>query len=284
MSKRSTRMQIAQETVAVLSAGFYTLPGGRQVSIQDDLTAARSVLYRPDDFGSLFSQRDRLLSERGNDTPTRFEVANETTLHAARRLLDRAPATRPLALNFASARHPGGGFLSGSQAQEESLARASGLYACLNQCRGMYDANARTSSCLYTDHMIYSPDVPVFRDDEGAFLERAYRLSFVTAPAVNVRALRHDHGRDIERVMLSRMEKILSVALIHGHDTLILGAWGCGVFRNDPRRVAAWFHQHLTGAGRFATAFRTVIFAVLDGTADQSTIAPFQRYFGSSQT
>src|SRR5205823_7936071 len=99
--------------------------------------------------------------EPGN-TPTRFEVANETTLAAARRLL--TAGLRPVALNFASATAPGGGFLSGARAQEESLARSSGLYACLVG-NAMYEFHRPRHDPMYTHYAIYSPDVPVFRTD-----------------------------------------------------------------------------------------------------------------------
>jgi uncharacterized protein (TIGR02452 family) len=286
MSKRSTRVQTAQQTVTILNQGAYVHPSGGPVRLGDELAAAcsGSVLYCPDDFGSVFRRRDQLLRDRP-PFPVAFEVLNETTLHAARRLVEAEPGTRVLALNFASARHPGGGFLQGSQAQEESLARASGLYACITQFRAMYEANAHSPSLLYTDHMIYSPDVPVFRDDDDALLEQFYPVSFVTAPAVNVGAQRRndpDRLREVEPVMLARMEKVLSLAVVHGHDVLVLGAWGCGVFANDPEQVAGWFLGHLTGGGTFRGAFRRVVFAVLDRTADQSTIRPFERGFGTA--
>jgi uncharacterized protein (TIGR02452 family) len=284
MSKRTTRAQVAKETLTILEQGVYRHADGQRISLREALASAhsRSVLYSPDDFQKVFQQRDQLLRDR----PPRsiaFEVVNETTLHAAQQHLNGDPGARVLALNFASARHPGGGFLKGSQAQEESLARASGLYSCIAPFRAMYDANARFPSCLYTDHMIYSPDVPVFRDDEDALLERPYPLSFVTAPAVNIGALRRNEPEKLQQVepmMLARMEKVLSLAVVHGHEVLVLGAWGCGVFGNDPVRVADWFQRHLTGAGTFCQAFHKVIFAVLDRTADRSTIRPFERHFG----
>jgi uncharacterized protein (TIGR02452 family) len=288
MSKRTTRAQVAQETLAILAEGAYQLPDGQRIRLHTELTAARSrsILYTPEHFQEVLDQRNQLLRDR-LPTPTAFEVVNETTLHAARRLLESDPDARLLALNFASARHPGGGFLKGSQAQEESLARASGLYACLWACRALYEANARFPSCLYTDHMIYAPDVPVFRDDEDALLEKPYPLSMVTAPAVNLGALRRNEPEklgQVEPVMRTRMEKILSLAVLHGHAVLILGAWGCGVFGNDPERVARWFHSHLTGEGIFSRAFRKVVFAVLDRTEDRSTIRPFERYFGRPES
>lgn len=284
MSTRTTRAQVAQQTLTILEEGAYLHPSGGRVSLRDALASARSrsVLYSPNDFDEVFGRRDRTLLDRPL-IPLAFEVRNETTLHAARRVAQEEPGTRVLVLNFASARHPGGGFLKGSQAQEESLARASGLYACLTQHPEMYDTNARFPSCLYTDHMIYSPDVPVFRDDEDALLEQPYPVSFVTAPAVNLGALQRNEPEQLGRVeptMLGRIEKVLSLAVVHGHDVLVLGAWGCGVFANDPEQVAGWFHGHLAGEGRFRRAFRKVIFAVLDRTAERSTIRPFERHFG----
>jgi uncharacterized protein (TIGR02452 family) len=283
MSKRATRAQVAQETVAILEKGRYPGPAGQPVVLCADLEAARSgsALYQPEDFGEVFRRRDEALRARGDRPAVAFEVVNETTLHAARRLLEEG-AERVLALNFASARNPGGGFLKGSQAQEESLARASGLYACIAPQTEMYEVNRQHPSCLYTDHMIYSPDVPVFRDDEDNLLERHFPVSFVTAPAVNAGAVRHNepnHVSRIEPVMLSRIEKVLSVAVVHGHETLVLGAWGCGVFANDPEQVAAWFARHLRGDGLFRAAFHRVVFAVLDRTADSSAIRPFEKWF-----
>jgi uncharacterized protein (TIGR02452 family) len=195
-------------------------------------------------------------------------------------LVGHDPGARVLALNFASAKNPGGGFLNGSQAQEESLARASGLYACISPHRAMYEANRRCPSCLYTDHIIYSPDVPVFRDDADALLDEPYLVSFLTAPAVNagvVRAREPQNATRIEAVMLGRVEKVLAVAAVNGHDALVLGAWGCGVFGNEPEQVAGWFAAHLTGTGRFRAAFRRVVFAVLDRTPGMATIEPFIR-------
>src|SRR5262245_42769281 len=125
MTTRATRARIAQETLAILRAGDYTSTAGTPVDLRVALESARtrSVLYRPADFDDVCATRERLLAQHVKHGPATFEVVNETTLHAARRLLD-AGTNRVLALNFASAKNPGGGFLNGSQAQEESLARA----------------------------------------------------------------------------------------------------------------------------------------------------------------
>jgi uncharacterized protein (TIGR02452 family) len=189
---RTTRAQVARQTLEILDRGFYESRAGQVVRIEGALEAALSgsIHYRPTDFDEVFALRDRIMAERGVQTPIEFEVVNETTLSAAGRLAQADDNANPLALNFASAKNPGGGFLKGSQAQEESLARASGLYRCVVQMQAMYEANRRLRSCLYTDNMIYSPQVPVLRDDGDQLLEAPYLVSFVTAPAVNAGVVR----------------------------------------------------------------------------------------------
>jgi uncharacterized protein (TIGR02452 family) len=206
-------------------------------------------------------------------------VQNETTLAAARRLI---VDHRTIALNVASARNPGGGFLSGSEAQEESLARSSSLFACLDG-RSMYPFHRRHDDTLYTDYVIYSPSVVVFRNNDGKLLETPFTCSFLTAPAPNAGAvLQRDptRGDELSRGLQSRINKVLSVAAAQGYDAIILGAWGCGVFKNDPRDVAAQFQAALTGD--FDGVFRLIYFAVLDRSSGGVVIAPFEQAFGGS--
>ena len=108
-----------------------------------------------------------------------IELANETTLVASRRLVDAG--YRPVALNVALAKHPGGGFLTGARAQEESLARSSALFACLDG-NPMYDFHRARQDPMYSDYALYSPDVPVIRADDGTLLDDPYMCSFVTCP------------------------------------------------------------------------------------------------------
>ena len=143
----------------------------------------------------------------------------------------------------------------------------------------MYNHNRSCGTCLYSDYMIYSPKVPVLRDDRGALLDTAYAASFVTSPAVNAGAVERNEPhnvRFIETTMSARVDRVLWVMCQEGHSTLLLGAWGCGVFRNDPSMVARLFFNALrtTFAGRFAR----VVFAVLDTRADERIIGPFRRH------
>jgi uncharacterized protein (TIGR02452 family) len=284
MASRETRARVAQETLDILERGQYRAPSGELISIRDELESARSrsVMYNPAESEQLclcYDSGSRPTDDRSEST---FTVVNAASLCAARDILALDAQCRVLVLNFASARNPGGGFLKGSQAQEESLARASALYACLERFPEMYEANRRFRSCLYTDHMIYAPDVPVFRDDNDTLLDEPCRVSFLTAPAVNAGAVRMNEPANVPRiepVMRSRMEKLLTIAAAHDHPVLVLGAWGCGVFANNPDQVAAWFAHFLRGEWRFRRVFRQVIFAVLDWTPQGSTIGPFERHF-----
>jgi uncharacterized protein (TIGR02452 family) len=211
-------------------------------------------------------------------------VERESTLSAARRLVVDHGKTGVLCLNFASAKNPGGGFLGGSQAQEESLARSSALYASLCTQNGYYEANRACGTALYTDHMILSRDVPIFRDEAGQLLAEPYLLTILTAPAVNAGAITKNKPQNEELIlptMASRIAKVLAVAAHAGYSHLILGAWGCGVFRNDANDVAELFASVLLGEGPFAHCFQSVTFAVLDTTPDEQFVGPFQCRFGN---
>lgn len=222
----SKRASLAKETVEIVNRGWYWVDGAGRVDIKSQVDAclAGTCLYRPEDFESLGKGRT------STNRATRFDVRNETTLTAARRLVVEQRANRTLVLNFASAKNPGGGFLGGSQAQEESLARSSALYASLQTQPDYYEENRACRTALYTDHMILSPKVPVFRNDDGDLLSEPYVVGMLTAPAVNAGAVKDNEAANVARVlptMASRIEKLLAVAAGRGYDQLVLGAWGC---------------------------------------------------------
>jgi uncharacterized protein (TIGR02452 family) len=236
-------------------------------------------LYRPEDGDALLTRGPRDAHATVTHGPT-IEVTSETTAQAARRLVERDGVARVAALNFASAKNPGGGFLGGAKAQEEDLARCSALYTCQLTQRAYYDANRAHGSLLYTDHLIYSPGVPFFRDDRLDLLEQPFACSIVTAPAPNAgEALRRDVSRAaISEALDRRTGKVLAVVEDNAERCLVLGAWGCGVFRNDPAEVAAVFARWLA-TPRFAAAFDRIVFAIYDRSAKQTTLRAFEQQF-----
>lgn len=153
-----------------------------------------------------------------------------------------------IALNFASAHKPGGGYVSGATAQEESLCRASGLYYTIKDVRGYYEQNERHKTADYTDGMIYSENVPVVRDDSGALLKTPVLCDFITCPAVNKGAARLPDS-EVNAIMKRRIDKIITLAASKKPDVVILGAFGCGVFRNSREDVLPLFEAAIERFG-----------------------------------
>jgi uncharacterized protein (TIGR02452 family) len=226
--------------------------------------------------------RQEVLAQPPLYPETLFEVVNETTLEAAARVVASDMFERVGVLNFASAKNPGGGFLGGAQAQEESLARSSGLYTSLQKCWEHYQFHRSLGTCLYSDRMIYSPQCPVFRTDDGTLLEKPYVVDFITSPAPNAGAIRRNEPENVEHivpVLRERGQKVLSLAAHQRCDALILGAWGCGVFQNDPATVAQMSSAHLSDGEPYWGRFKRVVFAVLDNSSAQTTVAAFREQF-----
>ncbi len=278
MNNRNGRASLAQETLKVIDQGFYhNQKGESQHLISLISNAVEGTQYVKDsDFDELYLKRDNVIHER-EGTRTVFEVTSESSLEAAHRLIVSENLKDVSCLNFASAKNPGGGFLGGSQAQEEALARSSALFPCISNNMEMYKYNRGRKTCLYSDHMQYSPNVPVFRDDDGSFLERPYLVSFITSPAVNAGALKGSEKKKLPEVMLRRTERVLTLAAANRQKTLILGAWGCGVFKNNPDDIASYFANHLLGDGIFSRVFDRVVFAIYG--RDPSNIDPFKTCF-----
>ncbi|MCL2733011.1 MAG: TIGR02452 family protein [Actinomycetia bacterium] len=276
---------LARENERIFAEGGYT-PGGGFVPLAEAIAAAAdgTRMFGPDPVP--------VPREPGEGAAARCTVTGESSTQAARRLTadhatgasQEADGDRVAVLNFASARNPGGGYVNGAQAQEEALCRASALYPCLLRAPEFYAHHRAVRDPFYSDRVIHSPGVPVFRDDRGALLDRPYRAGFLTCPAPNAGVIARtmpERGDEIGPALDARAERVLEVAVAHGYRRLVLGAWGCGVFRNDPARVAAAFARLLTGGGRFVDAVDEVVFAVLDRRADSPTRAAFAAAFAA---
>jgi uncharacterized protein (TIGR02452 family) len=277
---REQRIQVAMQTRNILVEGLYRAPDGSLVDITQNLRdcVKRTRVIGPGDWESIVEAGGAVADL---PAPAHIQVTGETTLGAARRLVEKEHCHHVLALNFASAHNPGGGFLSGSQAQEESLARSSALYSSLQAGREYYEENRRGKSLLYTDHAIFSPNVPVIRDDDGTLLNRPYVVSFLTMPAPNVGAMPTGDPdvRRVGEIFRRRVGYIFSLAAAEGYRELVLGAWGCGVFGNDPKEVAQIIHERLFGPDGWAGKFRRIIFAVLDRSPANPTLGAFENVF-----
>ncbi len=263
----------------LISQGFYRHPrtGAVPIAKSVQLAVEATRCYVPADLGWLLTD----LPSRATRPPARFEVTGETSLQAARRLSTQARGTVGV-LNFASATKPGGGYLTGATAQEEDMCRCSSLYRCLLQAGDYYPAHRTDGDPFYSHRVIYSPAVPVFRDHANVLLPRPYPVTFLSCPAPNAGKIAHDTPdrlAQIPRVLTARAAMILAVAYRHDVRRLVLGAWGCGVFRNAPNDVAAAFKTHLISGGQFFAHFEHIIFAVRDKTPRHSNLTAFKSTF-----
>ncbi|KAI0292800.1 hypothetical protein BC826DRAFT_1018246 [Russula brevipes] len=289
------RRRIADETLAAIERGEVQLQGSTY-SFRDVVShSIDNTLYFPPD--SILATWSTSTPASPSTSPAQLELCEGSTLQRARALLqelnfsaagDSGGPARVGVLNFASATKPGGGFLSGAQAQEESLARASTLYPSLvtPTATQFYDLHQRDRrDGFYSHAMIFSPSVIVLRDDAGAWVS-PHQIEIVTSAAVNAGVVRQRAGEDagpdtgarIEGVMRERMARILFLLEKQGIRNIVLGSFGTGVFRNDVSMIAdIWFDLLAEEGARFIHSFDRVVF----GIVDKRTVARFKAVFES---
>lgn len=186
-----------------------------------------------------------------------IRVTKHKTFEAATAIHQSHPEWRIAVLNFASATTPGGGVTKGSSAQEESLCRCSTLYPALTSNAlwdAYYSVNRAARNPLYTDALIYTPNVTICKTDDQ-FPERLEQSDWTEVDVITCAApnLRQRPGNmynldqsapvvvspeELLALHKSRARHILTVAASKGVDAIVLGAFGCGAFQNDPTVVA----------------------------------------------
>lgn len=244
--QREVYKSIAQETLAAVNQGFYEYNGNQIKIFLTPYTYydPQSSFLRPSSPKSI--------------NHTCFKIVKKTTIQACKDIYF-SHTISPCALVFASAKNPGGGWLKGANAQEESITRCSALYNAV-QGSPMYAQNMEKTNKrgVYTHAITYCPMVPIFRDEDGNYEAEIYYADFVLCPAVNLSICREN----AEEIMNERIDRILNVMCLQGKKYIILGSYGCGVFGNDPENIAIIFEELLNG--KYANVFDTVVFAVVD--------------------
>lgn len=162
-------------------------------------------------------------------------------------------------LNFASYRNPGGGFIGGSKAQEECLCHESFLYNVLSQKREFYDwNNQHKNRSLYRNRGMYTPGVIFMREDKQVSCD----VITCAAPNFSAASKNQVSSKENSKALKDRIRFILDIARENQVNTLILGAYGCGVFGQDAREVARIFKEYLENDYK---CFEKVIFAIPKG-------------------
>lgn len=277
--RRRRNREIFAETMRICQEGGYTTPSGKFVS----LPAANDVME-----ASVFYRNPPKVDDLPKVGTAICDAVNEDCIETACKLV--ADGYRPIMLNMANRCTPGGGVINGARSQEEALFRQSNL------CVSLYPFDERHASLLGlplgNGHYpmdrntggIYSGRVTFFRTsphDGDTLVETPFECAVVSVAALNRPDLSGD-GRLADWavwVTKSKIRTMLRIGLHHGHDAIVLGAWGCGAFRNSPEHMAQLFDEVLYEA-EFADKYRVVRFAVIeDHNSCHSNFAPFDRVF-----
>lgn len=199
--------------------------------------------------------------ELGTGSPayeTQFSIVDGDTFTIA------SEEVNPCCLNFASHKRPGGGYESVRylrmpiRTQEEDLFRRSDLPEIMDQpeVRRFYPLEGREG--LYCIANVY-------KDTKLDPVDRVFEVGIVTVPAVVKPRLPEQ-----QPLVNGKLRRVFEIAADQKHQTLILGAWGCGVFGNNPYMVANGFMD--LAMGDFKGVFEKVIFAVPNAASDNHLI------------
>lgn len=221
---------------------------------------------------------------------TEISVTASRSFEAAMRLRKEYPDAKIAVHNFASATNPGGGVTHGASAQEECLCRCSTLYPVISngKVREYYNYHRRKNDLRYSDACIYSPDIVIIKSDENVpqRLDKKdwCRVDVITCAAPNLNPKRYSDGErkiisdtELMELHIKRARAMLSVAAENGAEILVLGAFGCGAFRNNPFVVANAYKRVLS---EFAGCFKKIEFAVYCTQRDKSNYEIFKRILG----
>jgi len=261
-TRKAKLIEVFEDTLRILQ-NQGTLKNAVQNSIKS------SVIYEENNYPALSLKRfdDTIIS-----------VNKYRTFETAQYYKKKFPNAKIAVLNFASATNVGGGVTKGSSAQEESLCRTSTLYPVLNTADNLnnfYAYHRKRGDSKYTDRCIYMPDIFVIKSDTDfpSILPESkwIKVDVITCAAPNLRERPNNiynlgnskplkiSADELYKIHVKRAEHILTVAAHHQADILILGAFGCGAFRNNPKVVAESYKETLK---KFNGYFREVVFAV----------------------
>ena len=281
------RRNIFEETMQIAQKGSYTADDGTVTTLPDPSEMMKnSEMY----------QSIKKVDLPENPQKTLIEVLDSDSLLAGKKLIDEG--FYPAILNFANRQTAGGGILRGAGAQEENIFRRSNLALSLYQfhMNGEIFGIPRRNESYPMDRTTggaYSPAVTVFRGAESdgyPLLAEPWQIGIITVAAMNRPELKNPYqiADHLVEPVKEKMRTIFRIALHHGHDAIVLGAWGCGAFKNPPQHIAKLFHQ-IMDEKEFCNRFKKIVFAIIDrknidiGHSKVGNFLPFQEEFTVSE-
>lgn len=263
---------ILKESLNITKDGKYTADG-KTVIFMNSTTNLKNVVYFPEKDVMKITVEQILKNCKQKDSQrTIITVTNRDTLSAAlamSRMNSHTHDSKIMVLNFANPVNPGGGVRYGATAQEEDLCRRSTLLMSLESedAAEYYRFHKEQCDCFSSHSIVVSPNVEVFRSYNNALLPYTFQVSVLTCAAPIVDGVKSKPYTYAEYTTLlsDRIAGILSVCSKMGYKKLVLGAWGCGSFGNDPMLVAGLFEKNIR---LFNGSFEEIEFAVLGNEAN----------------
>ena len=202
---------------------------------------------------------------------TVFRVINLDCLDACVDLRREFPEACIGLLNMASDKSPGGGVVNGAHAQEEDICRRSTLYPTL----------IRQRYPLLHDELLFTPNVKIIKNKMYETCQQHVNINgIVSSPAIR-RPILNNAGRYSDadlKLMKNKIDMMLETFEYHDIDHLVLGAWGCGAFRNPPEQVAQLFKEALIKRN---VSFKVVVFAIMTRNVHEDVnVKAFKEAFG----
>lgn len=294
---RSNNIAILNDTIRILEKGYYVTESGSRVNLKlSKQQMLDCTVYLPEQISKMGKDKD----EKNKDTPhiyangrmgvgcenmDSYSLARKRAKAASFLLLD-GEEQRVLVLNLANPVHPGGGVRIGANAQEEDLCRKSSLLLSLEgeMAQEYYEYNRALNTYMGSDAIIITPNVEIIKDETGKLLDETTIVSVMTCAAPMLRnGMEGMSQKQYEQLVYNRMKGMLNVAVSLGYKMLVLGAFGCGAFRNDAHIVSDLFYRALKefdyNGMSAKELFCRVDFAVLDRTADKYNFKEFSRNF-----
>lgn len=299
--KKRVMEDVYQNNIDVFRHWCYSLPSGQLVGLGD----RKALLNGTKVYAREFDVNDVPVQE----CVLKTGCINADCVDVAEKMIN--DGLNPAILNLASRRRPGGGYDRGMSAQEETLCRLSTLsqslyqyydpkYKCVQDAEVPHRFNAYPLNIDFGG--IYSPDVMFFRHnlrDAYAFREKPFACGVITVAALSFREpnnycneerqyMSSDGGftPQGEAIQLNKVRTIYRLALKNGHDSIVLGAFGCGVNKLPCDDVARQFAQVLEES-EFKGKFKALVFAILEGSdsarkpvEENGKFAPFYKTFG----
>ena len=278
MSTRYDRIEVFQDTQKWISTDA-------ELKAAVDFSKEHTTIYWEDNYPAFDAAKTCI---------TEITVTRDRSYRAAMRLSAENEGCRIAVMNFANAFQAGGGVTSGAGAQEECLCRTSTLYPLLYRrtlSNTFYKHHRTLNTPKATDALVYTRDVVICKTDEDLPQrmprEQWTKVDVITVAAPDLRDKSNIHvpvvgggtymnSAELFGYHVKRAIHVLTCAAAEGADILVLGAFGCGAFRNDPEVVA---RAYRTAIAEFPKVFRKIEFAVYCPPGDTRNYEVFARTF-----